>query len=119
MSLHWVSSIDRLKLAEWRAVGWPTIVVALDRELRGSHSGNSRLKGRTILMNCCFHEERTPSLKLYPNGGFTCYGCLQSGGIPDFVAVLLGMEDASELDSFFDDLMCVVSLHPQQLQLPV
>jgi DNA primase len=41
---------------------------------------------------CCpFHRERTPSLKLYPDG-FHCYGCGAGGSVIDFVAKLFGLD---------------------------
>jgi hypothetical protein len=36
------------------------------------------------------HEERTASLKAYPNGSWYCYGCHQGGSIFDFAARLTG-----------------------------
>jgi hypothetical protein len=41
-------------------------------------------------MPCPFHEERTASLKAYPNGSWYCYGCHQGGSIFDFAAKLSG-----------------------------
>ena len=41
-------------------------------------------------MPCPFHEERTASLKAYPNGSWYCYGCHQGGSIFDFAARLSG-----------------------------
>jgi hypothetical protein len=41
-------------------------------------------------MPCPFHEERTASLKAYPNGSWYCYGCHQGGSIFDFAARLTG-----------------------------
>jgi hypothetical protein len=41
-------------------------------------------------MPCPFHEERTGSLKAYPNGSWYCYGCHQGGSIFDFAARLTG-----------------------------
>ena len=41
---------------------------------------------------CCpFHGEKTPSLKLYPDG-FYCYGCGEGGSVIDFVAKLFGLD---------------------------
>ena len=36
---------------------------------------------------CCpFHDEKTPSLKIYDNGNFSCFGCGKHGDLIDFVA---------------------------------
>lgn len=41
-------------------------------------------------MPCVFHDERTASLKAYPDGSWYCYGCHQGGSIFDFAAKLSG-----------------------------
>lgn len=41
---------------------------------------------------CCpFHNERTPSLKLFPDGGWKCFGCGRGGSSIDFVMELFGL----------------------------
>lgn len=38
---------------------------------------------------CCpFHDERTPSLKLYRDGGWKCFGCGKGGSVIDFTCLL-------------------------------
>ena len=55
-----------------------------------------RLTGVELVLDdrmCCpFHEERTPSLKAYPNGSWYCYGCHRGGRIFDFAALLEGRD---------------------------
>lgn len=42
---------------------------------------------------CCpFHGERTASLKLFPDGGWHCFGCGKGGSSIDFVMELFGLE---------------------------
>ena len=41
-------------------------------------------------VNCPFHEDRTPSLQLYEDGSFYCFGCDRGGTIYDFAAQLWG-----------------------------
>ncbi len=42
---------------------------------------------------CCpFHSERTPSLKLFPDGGWHCFGCGKGGSSIDFVMELFGVD---------------------------
>lgn len=50
--------------------------------------------GRDGKIACPFHEDRTPSLHLYPDPehGWTCYGCGRGGTIIDFGAALWGIE---------------------------
>ena len=40
---------------------------------------------------CPFHPDRTPSLQLYTDGGFFCFGCRRGGSIFDFAANLWGI----------------------------
>jgi hypothetical protein len=41
-------------------------------------------------IDCPFHKEKTPSLKLYENR-FHCFGCGASGDVTDFAAEVLGI----------------------------
>lgn len=52
-------------------------------------------------MACCpFHNDRTPSMKLYPDH-FHCFGCGQTGDVIDLTAQLTGQNarDAAGLAS--------------------
>ena len=40
---------------------------------------------RSGYIHCPFHSERTPSLKLFPDGGWKCFGCGAGGSVIDFV----------------------------------
>ena len=40
---------------------------------------------------CPFHDERTPSLKLYRDGGWKCFGCGKGGSVIDFTCELYGL----------------------------
>jgi len=41
---------------------------------------------------CCpFHNERTPSFKVYPDGNWHCFGCNKNGDVIDFVAEYHGV----------------------------
>ena len=40
---------------------------------------------------CPFHEERTASLQVYPDGSWCCFGCRRGGSIVDFAAALWGL----------------------------
>jgi hypothetical protein len=44
-------------------------------------------------ISCPFHEDRTPSLHLYPDGTFACFGsgCRRAGTIYDFAAATWGI----------------------------
>lgn len=59
-------------------------------ELR--HTGGGRLRGL-----CPFHEERTPSFFVYPDGRFHCFGCHEDGDIIDFIRKLYNFSFADSL----------------------
>jgi hypothetical protein len=42
-------------------------------------------------IRCPFHPDSTPSLQLYADGGFFCFGCRRGGSIFDFAANLWGI----------------------------
>jgi hypothetical protein len=52
------------------------------RALTGKHADRS---GK---LACPFHEDRTPSLQLYGDGTFYCFGCKRGGTIFDFASQL-------------------------------
>ena len=43
-------------------------------------------------VNCPFHADDTPSLQLYEDGTFYCYGCRAGGSIYDFAGALWSLE---------------------------
>jgi DNA primase len=51
-----------------------------------------RMTGQRIekhKINCPFHEDRTPSLHVYDDGGWKCFSCGKFGDVIDFVGFLL------------------------------
>ena len=54
---------------------------------------------------CCpFHNEKTPSLKLYDgNRGFYCFGCGKHGSVIDFVMLYFGLDFKSAIIKLNDD----------------
>ena len=54
---------------------------------------------------CCpFHNEKTPSLKLYDgNRGFYCFGCGEHGSVIDFVMRYFGLDFQSAISKLNDD----------------
>ncbi len=101
----WYRDVSEQQLQDWRAVGWPAVLTRLGAVAGGLSSdfGCTRRKGRRLIMSCCFHCERTPSLSLYDNGGFVCYGCGQAGSISDFVMIIMDYDQLSDLSQLFDD----------------
>ncbi len=57
------------------------------------HALTGRSPNREGKVQCPFHQDRTPSLQLYPDGGFYCFGsgCRRGGTIFDFAGHLWGI----------------------------
>jgi len=75
----------------WRAVN------ALDARLRAIPAAEYArvLAGaqpdRAGKIACPFHNDHTPSLQLYPDNSWYCFGCQQGGSIYEFTAALWGV----------------------------
>ncbi len=66
---------------------------------------------RSGFARCPFHDEDTPSLKLYPGaGGFHCFGCHKGGSVIDFTAQLFGLDPLGAVRKLNEDF---------QLGLPI
>lgn len=53
---------------------------------------------------CCpFHNEKTPSLKLYPNGTWHCFGCHKGGSSIDFATELYNLTPLEAVRRLNDD----------------
>lgn len=56
-------------------------------------------------IHCPFHDDQTPSLRIYPGArGWWCFVCNEGGSVIDFVAKLYGLpplEAAKKLDADF------------------
>lgn len=50
-----------------------------------------REPNRAGKVNCPFHDDSDPSLQLYPDGTFYCFGCGAGGSLYDFAAKLWGL----------------------------
>lgn len=60
-------------------------------------------KGRRVSIKCVFHTDSTPSLAIYPNGGYHCFGCGKNGHNAIDLCMDLGMtfkEAVSQLKDF-------------------
>jgi len=51
-----------------------------------------RRSGRTWVGRCPFHPDTNPSLHIYPDGHYFCFGCRSRGDVIDFVARAEGVE---------------------------
>jgi hypothetical protein len=67
--------------------------------------------GRSGKLHCLFHDDRSPSLHVYPepDRGWYCFGCGRGGSIFDLAALLLGRgtrgRDFAELRRELEELM--------------
>jgi DNA primase len=50
--------------------------------------------GRSGKLHCLFHDDRSPSLHVYPepDRGWYCFGCGRGGSVFDLAALLWGRE---------------------------
>lgn len=75
---------------------------------------------RAGFISCPFHNEKTPSLKIYtePGRGFHCYGCQTGGSVIDFVMELFGISFNQALVRMNADFgLNVLSEKPDREQL--
>ena len=53
-------------------------------------------KGRkSIVVKCPFHEDKKPSMNLFPDNGFYCFGCGEHGTSVDLVMKIKGVDASS------------------------
>jgi len=82
---------SRRRPGPWRPVS------PLDARLRAipAHQYARELAGaqpnRAGKLACPFHNDQTPSLQLYPDHSWYCFGCQQGGSIYEFAAALWGV----------------------------
>jgi len=75
--------------------------------------------GRSGKLRCLFHDDRSPSLHVYPEPGrgWYCFGCGRGGSIYDLAALLSGREprgqDFSELRRELEDLLLPLASHSE------
>jgi DNA primase len=57
-----------------------------------------RRSGRTFVGRCCFHDDRVPSLVIYPaTQSFYCFGCGMGGDVLRFLMTVEGLGFAEAL----------------------
>lgn len=73
-----------MKKVTWSEVDKPDIIGVLEKE------GIELSRNNTAL--CPFHEEKTPSFKVFPDSQrFHCFGCGKSGDVITFIQELRGI----------------------------
>lgn len=90
-------------------VSWNDVLTNLGIAFRENSNGK-------LIASCCFHVEKTPSLRFWPKSGFCCHGCRKRGrDIVAFVCEVRSFAERAELDEFFSGSAAAL---PSQLPLP-
>lgn len=87
--MNWISIEIRTQYRDWGA-NWEQVIKLLNLDTRRTKTGR-------YVCQCIFHEDRNPSLWLYPNGSYICYACNERGSIPDFLFSYYHYPDLEEL----------------------
>jgi len=73
------------------------------------------LRGTRPAKGCCiFHKEKTPSLCVYDDGHFFCYGCQVHGSVIDFEAARTGLSILDAARSLCQEYGITVSQEEQE-----
>ena len=110
--------LEKPELAQWREDvnskhSWRSILKEL-----GFWDKTVKIRSTGVIVKCCeIHVEKTPSLHLYPDSGFKCYGCGQEGDKLIFL-IKFGWTDLESLQNFFSNLPTDRSTSELQLVLP-
>lgn len=78
-----------------KTVRYPSDIAQRVRELVPARDAAERYgftPNRAGYICCPFHNERTPSLKLFPDGGWKCFGCGKGGSAIDFMMELFDLD---------------------------
>lgn len=98
--LDWATSVTALPVNKrYRQsirdrVSWEQLFQALASPVKPRPSGR-------YVVSCLFHEEKSPSLVTWADGGFYCHGCGEGGDIVLFAATYKGLQTARDIKAFF------------------
>ena len=59
--------------------------------IKSYYGADVKRDGSLYAVRCCFHEDQTPSLKIYSDGHFHCFGCNKTGDLIHIVAQIEGV----------------------------
>ncbi len=97
---YWLAILDKLEPATLRHLSRGLdIAHAKDFPIDQLYPNQLRQFGGRFNGLCPFHDERTPSLFIFPDNHFYCYGCGEHGDAIDFVMKLKGYEFAEAVRS--------------------
>ena len=81
----------------------------LSIEMVLDYYGISYPSGNKVMINCCFHDEKTPSLQIDKiNNRFHCFGgsCGVKGDVIEFVKIKEGLEFKDALSFIVESILC-------------
>lgn len=67
-------------------------IKTLDAVHRYLPGADIRRQGNRYSMPCPFHADKEPSLVIFPDGGWKCFGCGAGGSVVDFAAEVLRIQ---------------------------
>lgn len=68
-----------------------------------------RRTGRAFAGRCPFHDDRRPSLVVFPEGDFRCFGCGARGDVIDFVALIERIDTREALRRLSSEVLMTAS----------
>jgi hypothetical protein len=69
--------------------------------------------GARWMARCPFHDDRSPSLVFYPDGGWYCFGCGAGGDSVDFVARLFNLRPLEAAQKLAEDFHLPLPTRPK------
>ena len=88
-----------------QTVSWGDVMRALSPTMTNYRLSRAHRGGGRYVVHCPFHDEKSPSLIMFPDGGFHCHGCGKTGDILDFVATFRPLRTTRDIRAFFGPLM--------------
>jgi len=59
--------------------------------------------GKQHVLHCWHHDERTPSLNVFPDGGYKCFGCGAKGDVIDACMAIEGLDKGEAVKKLASD----------------
>lgn len=72
-------------------IGYFELQMARKVPIESLYEGKLRQVGPNLIGLCPFHEERTPSFQIYPDGHYHCFGCHAHGNAISFIEKIKGL----------------------------
>lgn len=89
-------------------IDFKSIKTSLDLRTVAEYYG---IDSRHAMANCIFHDDTTPSMKLY-NDHFYCFGCGEHGDVIDFTAKIFGISQYKSAEKLASDFGIASEIKP-------